>query len=436
MSKNKAITLFSIICVVLAALLAMTFARFSIGTSKYNSVIGAINFDYDLAGGSAYLLEFQDDNVESVNDDNVNEMLNVMSNRMKELGYKNYSLTALKNTETGIMDYDVLLQAKDNGSLSSDLNVVIAYGKIEFYGKDGDNAETQLLKDINAVKDCRFAGRYTTAEGKLAYQVSLTFTDEAAAELVKAIGTSTNYNLSIKLGDTNIMSGTVDADTIRAKTLSLSAGSENSAKQLALEIRTGGLAYKYSVSEDSPYSVSALLGKDALLIAVIVLGAVIVAMCVALCVLFKGYGIVGCLSLLTFVVLELGMMIAVPGITVSASGLIGMLGATVLMGDGLIIAIKRISEEYGSGKTVKAAVKTGYKRAFFPTLGISLFSGIAGLILFFLTGGAVNSFAITLGIGAVCAFLCNALVSRALTSLLIPMTGKPEEFFNLKRADE
>ena len=48
MKKGKAITLLSVVCALLAVLLAMTFVRFSVGVKDYNSIIGAIELGYDM----------------------------------------------------------------------------------------------------------------------------------------------------------------------------------------------------------------------------------------------------------------------------------------------------------------------------------------------------------------------------------------------------
>ena len=68
MKKKKAITLLSMLSVLLAFLIVMTFVRFPMGIYNYKSVIGAIDLDYDLAGGVAYTLTLAGDNEEEVKD--------------------------------------------------------------------------------------------------------------------------------------------------------------------------------------------------------------------------------------------------------------------------------------------------------------------------------------------------------------------------------
>jgi hypothetical protein len=54
MGKGKSITLLTIISVLMAFILVMSFARFPVGEVKnYNSLLGAIELDDDLEGGEA-----------------------------------------------------------------------------------------------------------------------------------------------------------------------------------------------------------------------------------------------------------------------------------------------------------------------------------------------------------------------------------------------
>ena len=103
MKKGKSITLLSIICLVMAFLVAMTFVRFSVGVKEYNGVIGAIEQDYDIAGGTAYTLTLAKDNIEEIDD--IDEVLKTLRKRMNALGYQTYSVTAAKSTDEAVKDY-------------------------------------------------------------------------------------------------------------------------------------------------------------------------------------------------------------------------------------------------------------------------------------------------------------------------------------------
>ena len=194
MKKGKAIALLTVISLIMAFVTVMTFARFPMGTKNYNSVLGAIQTDYDISGGTAYTLTAAKDNVKVVNDDNVDEVINVLKFRMNSLGYQSYSIKAIKIAD----DYDIRIEAKgekndygeeDNSQLASDVAVVAAYGEIAFYGGTEANPsgeDKRILKDVKVISDAKYLGSYTSGD-KTAYQVSIVFTDEGYKGLVDLI---------------------------------------------------------------------------------------------------------------------------------------------------------------------------------------------------------------------------------------------------------
>ena len=149
--KGKSITLLSILSFVLAFLIVMTFISFPVGIHNYNGVLGAMDLDYDLAGGTAYTLTIADDNLEEV--ENVDEVVNVLRYRMSELGYQVFSVKALKSTETGVEDYEIRIEAKTTTSIEQDISVATAYGKVVIYGGTSENPTTEILTENKAIAE-------------------------------------------------------------------------------------------------------------------------------------------------------------------------------------------------------------------------------------------------------------------------------------------
>ena len=442
MKKGKAITLLSIVCVLLAALLVMTFIRFSFGVKDYNSIVGAIDLDYDMEGGISYTLELEEDNDEEITD--IDKVINTLSSRMEALGYSVYSVKAIKPIVNGVeakdLDYKIRISAKNTGTFTSDIQTVAAYGTVSLLGGESANPSTEILTDVEAIESAEYVGSGFDESNTEIFQVGVTFTEEAYDEIIKAIDTATanntSYYLGIKLGDNTIMDGSseITKDAFSGRTVYITNSSEAGAKQLALQLSTGGLAYKFK-GMDKPTEITAPIGKTGAMMAGITVFALAAISCVMFFVKYKGYGVVATLSLLTFILVETAMMIAIPGIVFSIGGIIGGLFATILCVDGLTMTIKRISEEGSNGKTVKSAVKTGYKRSLFPILNTNVISAIVALALFALTKGVIRTFAIAFGVGVVVSFLTTVLVARMFTSLLLPLVKNKEKFLNIKREE-
>ncbi|MBQ8427436.1 MAG: hypothetical protein IJX16_06755, partial [Clostridia bacterium] len=312
MSKKKSITLLSIISVLVAFVLVMTFIRFPIGVKNYNSVIGAIDLDYDLQGGTAYTLTLSEDNEEDVED--IEKVIDTLEYRLGELGYTTYSVKAVKSTDANVKDYDIRIETKDTDTLLSDITVVAAHGEVKLYGGTSANPTTEILEDVSAIADSQYLGSVSDGQSTY-YQVSITFTQEGydeLMELISGVEDGSSYYLEIKLGDTVLLSGkeAISETDFTKKTLNVYLSSETGAKQMALQMRTGGLAYLYDISD--PVSVSSPYGSNVDTKSAIVIGVLAVLIMLALVVLYRGLGVIGALSMLLFILIETLMLIAVP----------------------------------------------------------------------------------------------------------------------------
>ena len=430
MKKGKSITLLSIIGIIMACLLVLSFLRFPVGVKNFNSFIGAVSLDYDLEGGTSYTLSLNRENEKEVDD--IDEVLATIDSRMNELGYQSYKISAFKDANKDVEDYSIRINAKSTSSLDSDIQSVIAYGQVKFYGGNTESPTTEILNEEKAVKSAKYAG-VNTATGSSSYLVEVEFTDYGYQTLVDAITAADAYYLKIALGDTTLLDSSIDTSAITDKCVYISTDSEQSGKQVAMQIKTGGLEYMYDIDES--ISVEPLFGENAATFSGLALLILLVVIIAAMIILFGGYGIIAGLSIIVFALGVLGLLISVPGITVSMAGIIGLALATVLCADGLMITVKRIREEFALGKTVKAAVKAGYKRSLLPVIASNLVFMVAGLLLFALAKGTIVSFAITLGLGAAVSFVVNVLISRMFTALILPVCKNKEKFLNLKGAD-
>lgn len=440
MKKGRSITLLSLICLVTAFLAVMTFISFPVGVKNYNGVLGAIEKDYDIAGGTAYNLTLARDNTEEVED--INEVISILEYRLTALGYQAFSVKAVKDPDEAVIDYDIRIEARgetndygeeDVTSLSSDIAVAAAYGELQFYGGSEADPTDEILTDGQVIDSAEYAGVVSDGDTTY-YQVNITFTDYAYDEIMSSINAGTFY-FRITLGDTELMSGSeaLSASYFSGRSLGLFVDSEAGARQAALQISSGGLPYRYEVSD--PMSVTAPYGENTALWCLVAVLAVAAAFIVAFFVCYRGYGFIAGLTLILSLLLQALMLIAVPGIKLSLGGVVGIIFATVLTADGLIITAKRIQEEYSGGKMVKTAVKTGFRRSIMPVIGGTVACGIIALALFLFVNGTLKGFAITFGIGAVISFISNMLFARMFAALILPIAGYGDKFLNLKRAE-
>jgi preprotein translocase subunit SecD len=89
--------------------------------------------------------------------------------------------------------------------------------------------------------------------------------------------------------------------------------------------------------------------------------------------------------------------------------------------DANILIFERTKEELKSGRTVKASVDAGFRRAMSSILDSNITSIICGFVLYNVGTGSVKGFALTLIIGVVLSMFTAVTVTRTLMKLVANM---------------
>ncbi len=453
MKKGKSITLLSIICVLMAAIAVMTFIRFPVGMKNYNGVLGALETDYDVSGGTAYTLTLSEDNVESLTSDNIDEVISILEERMQTLDYDVFSIKALKNVGEAHAEYDIRIEAKAKTNqygeqnvslLTSDIDVVASYGELEFYGGAEANPTERILEDIEVIENA-YSQEIVTADA-IYYQIVAEFTDEGYDELVELMGDA-SYYFEMRLGDEVLFSGSsaISKENFDGQSLGLQmqydASDEDTkdeylaqSKQIALKIKLAGLKFMFDVSDG--VAISSPYGENTELVCIIAISALVLISLLILLILYKGFGVISGLSIVLFMLSYLWMLVAVPNVVISIGGIIGMALAIILTVDGMSILGKRITEEFNNNKTVRASFNTGFRRALMPTLS-TIGVGVIVCVLALIFGkGILVSFAMTFGIGVVLSAITTLGFSRMFAYLILPLVKNSDKFLQKAREDK
>ena len=431
MSKKKSIILLSIVSVLMAAILVMTFIRFPIGVKDYVGVPGAIDLDYDIEGGVAYTLTLSEDNEVPVTD--VDSVIEMLSSRLVKLGYSVYSIKSVKTTDKEVLDYDIRIEIANTDSAAEDIETVAAYGELKIYGGESQDSTALILEDVQVIEKSEYLG-----EQNGTHYISFVFTEEGQEELLKIM--SDTYYLKINCGEEEILNTSINKTDLEASR-ELSIGSQTSeeyARRLALKITDGGLIYKYEIdSELSGMTVNSFYGVDIALKCLVAVLTLVIVLAICMCVLYRGLGLIAALSMILFIVFEGWLLIGIPGIVLNLGGVLGILSATVICAFGMLVLAQRVKDEYAnSEKTVKAAINKGFKASLVPTINLHVVSGVVALLLVIFTSGAVKGFAITAGIGIGVSLVCTLVFTRMFTSLILPVVKNKEKFLRFKRAEK
>ena len=285
-----------------------------------------------------------------------------------------------------------------------------------------------------------------TEDGKdYEYVVSLELNASGKEKFAKATGElmGSDTPISIWMDNTMISAPRVNSTITDGKAQITGSFDADSSKKLADQINSGALPFKMETK--SFRTISPTMGEgslDAILLAALI---AFIGIAVYMIFLYRLPGVVAVIALCGQVAGSIAAITGwfgfMNGSTLTIPGIAGIILAVGMGVDANIITGERIKEELRTGKSLDAAIKIAYKRAFSAILdgnitnviiavilmgafGVpdSFFSKILNKTIFFAFGataeGVVYSFGFTLLAGVICNFIFGVFASRLMVTSL------------------
>ena len=187
------------------------------------------------------------------------------------------------------------------------------------------------------------------------------------------------------------------------------------AKDLALVLQTGALPVRFVTLDQT--AISATLGKDSLNEAkkAAIVGLLVVAL--FLLIFYRFLGLIAVIGLGIYAAF-LYAAILLFNVTLTLPGFAGLVLTLGVAADANVVIFERIKEESRAGRSVRAAIQTGYTKGFATIVDANVVTMITALVLFGVATASVRGFALMLLIGTAISMLTAVLATRALLSLL------------------
>lgn len=422
MSKTKSIVVTILTSILILVIGFFTFVSFPVPNSvkNYNSILSTVGRGIDISGG--YYVVLTPKNTSSDKSDNVvNDAMNILRTRLDKKGYTE----AVISVQDGNKIRVEIPQVDDADAV---LSVIGQTGELTFE----DNAGKIWLNGEEHIKGA-YAAQDTQNGG---YVVVLQFNAKGQskfAEATKAVLASSDKDkkIYIKLGGETVSSPTVN-ETINSSTAQIT-GYKNyeEAQSIAAVIDSGRLPISYEVSESR--SISSKIGDDTINKSAIAGAVGLGIIMILLMVIYGGMGLAATFSLVVYVLLYIIFLAIIPGVQLTLPGIAGILLSIGMAVDANIVIFERVKEEYRLGKTVRASISQGYKRAFVTVFDSNITTIFAALVLWLLCPGTIKGFAITLLVGIVLSLFCGVLVTRWFIRVFLPLSSDESKFLKLKR---
>jgi preprotein translocase subunit SecD len=170
------------------------------------------------------------------------------------------------------------------------------------------------------------------------------------------------------------------------------------ANDLSVLLRAGALPAKLSIIEER--TVGPGLGQDSIEKGKL---ASVVGSLMVVVFMLATYGLFGLFANIA-VAINVGMifgLLSLLGATLTLPGIAGIVLTVGIAVDSNVLIYERIREEVRNGRTPITAIDAGFTKALATILDSNITTFIAAAVLFFIGTGAVQGFAVTLGIGIV-----------------------------------
>jgi preprotein translocase subunit SecD len=109
--------------------------------------------------------------------------------------------------------------------------------------------------------------------------------------------------------------------------------------------------------------------------------------------------------------------------TLTLPGIAGIILTIGMAVDANVLIFERTREELRTGKTTKAAINSGFSKAFKTILDANITTIIAAIVLFQFGTGPIKGFAVTLIIGIVASVFTAVIVARFIYDFVLLKWG-------------
>ncbi|GAC1541103.1 MAG: protein translocase subunit SecD [Myxococcales bacterium] len=299
-------------------------------------------------------------------------------------------------------------------------------GKYENRIKNESGYRTYLL-DKKAgltgeyITDARVAFDNQPGEGNRPY-VLLTFNGRGTDLFGKLTTTNVHKRMAIVLDDT-VDSAPVIQTPITEGNCRITLGGLkpineilDEAKDLALVLKSGALPAPVRILEER--SVGASLGPGLIRRGALAALVGLLAVLVFMAFYYRFSGVVADVALVLNGLVVLAVMALIDS-TLTLPGIAGFVLTLGMAVDANVLINERIREEMKTGKSIAAAVSTGYDKVFWTIFDGHVTALIAGFVIRTYGSGPVRGFATTLIIGLLASMFTSIVVTRAIVEWFV-----------------
>lgn len=262
------------------------------------------------------------------------------------------------------------------------------------------------------------------------YIVELSLTKEGTQKFKEATAANVGKIINIVYDGETISSPRVKTEIDGGEAYIDGMASYEEAENLASTIRIGGL--KLELEELRSNVVGAQLGEEAISTSLMAGAIGLAIVFIFMCVVYLIPGLASSIALLIYTGIVLVLLNAF-NITLTLPGIAGIVLSIGMAVDANVIIFARVKEEISAGKSVRSALKLGFKKALSAIVDGNITTLIAAIVLGLKGSGSVKGFAQTLALGIVVSMFTALVITRMIIFAFYAVGLKDAKFYGTKK---
>ena len=366
---------------------------------SYRPLSEDITFGLDIRGGISVLLEaVPSEEVPEINDDAMTRAVAILSQRVNALGVVEPEVVreGERRIRISLPEYEDQESVLEVIGTTAVLRFKDINGNVILTGDSLRDAREDLDAERNAFVDIRLD-------------------DEGGRKMREFTGANIGQRLVITLDEAVISAPTIEG-VVGAEGSITGLGSLSEARSLAIMLRSGALPVDLEVRDFR--GVGPTLGQASLdksvIAAIIGLGLVVLFMLAV----YRGFGLAADLALVVYTLIVLWGLAAINA-TITLPGVAGIVLGIGMAVDANVIIFERVKEELRTGRSLRAAVATGFGRALWTVFDANITTLIGTAVLYYFGTGPIRGFAVTLSLSIVVSMFTALTVTRLFLTVMI-----------------
>lgn len=426
MNKTKAIVVLSIISVLIVLGIVFGFVSLDngqLGIYDYVAYPKGISLGLDLKGGVYAVFEPRSTDVENL-EGRMQGTAESLEDMLFDKGFTEAVVT-LENNNTRIR-----VEVPDVDDPETIFTLIGQPASLAF---SSAGSGEELTEENTYVTGEYVENAYVSYDSDNGYVVALEFNSKGTTMFAKATEERLNKALNIWINGEWELGPTVNSVISNGRAIITGNYTYEEANNLAISIQAGAFDVELTMVESNTISPSLGVNsvKTSVIAGLIGLALVIIFMLV----FYRSLGCAASIALLFYATFYLFFLSIFPWVQLTLAGIAGVILSIGMAVDGNIVVFARIRDEYKMGHAVSMgvhpAIQEGFKKATPAIIDGNITTILGCIVMLFVGGSSIKSFAITLMIGIIISLFTVLLISRLLCYSMYALVGNKPKWYAL-----